>query len=183
MLRRARKFRKDRSGLAAVEFALIAPVMVTILLGLIELCNALSCHQKVTMLASTGADLVAQATTMTPSDMSNVFAAVNAIIYPFSSTNASIVISSIVSDGQGGGKVDWSDAQNGTALTTGNPVTVPAGLMPKDQCATDACSVILAQVTYQYTSPFGKFIVGTVPMSDTFYARPRRSATVSCPGC
>lgn len=183
MLSRARHFRRNKSGLAAVEFALIAPVMVTLLLGTAELCNALSCHQKVTMLASTGADLVAQMTTMTSSDMNNVFAAVNAIIYPFPSSNAKIVISSIVSDGNGGGKVDWSQAQNATALTPGNAVTIPAGLMPKAQCAAGTCSVILAQVTYDYGSSFGQIFKGTVPMSDTFYARPRRSATVTCPSC
>lgn len=183
MLKRVRNFRRNKSGLAAVEFALIAPVMVTLLLGTIELCNALSCHQKVTMLASTGADLVAQATTISSSDMNDVFAAVNAIIYPFASSNAKVVITSIVSDGNGEGTVAWSKAQNTTALTVGNAMTIPTGLMPKDQCAKDACGVILAQVTYDYTSPFGKFFVGTVPMTDTFYARPRRSATVSCPSC
>ena len=182
MLKSVKLFGKAKSGLAAVEFALIAPVLVTLLLGTVELCNALSCHEKVTMLASTGADLVAQATSVSASDMNDVFSAVNAIVYPFSSSNAKIVISSISSDGNGGGTVAWSKAQNTSALTAGNAVTVPSGLMPKDQCAKDACSVILAQVTYDYTSPVGKFFVGTVPMTDTFYARPRRSTSVAYTG-
>ena len=42
--------------------------------------------------------------------------------------------------------------------------------------------MILAQVIYDYTSPIGSFLVGTVPMTDTFYARPRRSATVAYTG-
>jgi Flp pilus assembly protein TadG len=182
MLRRIGRFRKSKSGVAAVEFALVAPVMVTLLLGTVELCNALSCHQKVTMLASTGADLVAQATSVSATDMSNVFSAVDAIIYPFATANTKIVISSVVSDGNGGGTVDWSKQQNATALTTGSSVTLPNGLMPKDQCGANACSVIFVQVTYEYSSPFGKFFLGTVPMTDSFYARPRRSATVAYTG-
>jgi Flp pilus assembly protein TadG len=182
MLRRLRRFRKEKGGLAAVEFALIAPVMVTLLLGTVELCNALECHQKVTMLASTGADLVAQSTSVSASDMSNIFSAVNAIVYPFATSNAQIVISSIVSDGAGNGTVAWSEAQNTAPLTVNQTMTVPSGLMPATQCAAGACSVILAQVTYSYSSPMGSFILGTVPMSDIFYARPRRSATVAYTG-
>ena len=55
--------------------------------------------------------------------------------------------------------------------------------MPKDQCAADACSVVLAQVSYDYKSPLGDFVIGTVPMGDKFYARPRRSASVTCSDC
>ena len=182
MLRKIGQFRKARSGLAAVEFALIAPVMVTLLLGTVEICNALECHQKVTMLASTGADLVAQTTSVSSSDMNNIFSAVNAIIYPFSTGDTKIVISSIVSDGNGGGTVAWSKAENTTARTTDEAVTVPDGLMSKDECGKDECSVILAEVTYEYTSPIGSFFIGQVPMSDTFYTRPRRSATVEYTG-
>lgn len=183
MLRKLRRFRRNESGLAALEFALIAPLLVTLLLGTIEICDALECHQKVTMLASTGADLVSQATTVTSSDMSNVFAAMNAVIYPYPSSGAKIVITSVISDGNGGGTVDWSRAQNTSALTSGAAVTIPSGLMPKADCPKDACSVILAQVDYGYTSPIGSFIVGTMSMTDSFYARPRRSATVTCSGC
>jgi Flp pilus assembly protein TadG len=182
MLSAAKRFAKAKSGLAAVEFALIAPFMVTLLIGTAELCNALQCHQKVTMLASTGADLVAQAKTVSSSDMTNIFSAVTAIVYPFAAGNAKIVISSLTSDGNGGAKVVWSQQHNATALTNGASVTIPSGLMPKSECAVNACSVILAQVTYDYTSPFGHFFVGTVPMTDTFYARPRRSTTVSYTG-
>lgn len=182
MLRELHRFRTARGGLAAIEFALIAPVMVTLLLGTVELCNALECHQKVTMLASTGADLVAQSTSISAADMNNVFAAVNAIVYPFATANAKIVISSIVSDGSGNGTVAWSQAQNATPLTVSQTVAVPSGLMPAADCAKDACSVILAEVTYDYTSPIGRFILGTVPMADTFYAHPRRSASVAYTG-
>lgn len=182
MLRRLRKFRRAQGGLAAVEFALIAPVMVTLLLGTVELCNALECHQKVTMLASTSADLVAQAKSVSATDMSNIFSAVDAIMYPFATANAKIVISSILSDGSGDGTIDWSQAQNTTALTAGDAVTVPSGLMPASECAKDACSVILAQVTYEYTSPIGRFFLGPVAMTDTFYSHPRRSTTVAYTG-
>ena len=182
MLRRIREFLKAREGLAAVEFGLIAPVLGTLLVGTVEVCNALECHQKVTMLASTAADLVTQATSVSATDMTNIFDATTYIVYPFPANNTKIIITSILSDGNGGGKVGWSVAQNTTAHTANATITIPSGIMTKASCAANACSVILAEVTYAYTSPMGKFFLGTVNMTDTFYAHPRKSTTISYTG-
>jgi Flp pilus assembly protein TadG len=172
MIRLARAW-KSKSGLAAVEFALIAPVLVTLFLGVVELCDALTCRQKVTSVASTAADLIAQQKQVTNAEMSNVFNALNSIIFPYTTTTAKIRITSIIDDGKGGGKVGWSDAQNMSPLTVGTPVTVPAGLI------TTGGSVIRAEITYGYGSPTAKLITGTVTMSDTFYARPRKAAQIA----
>lgn len=188
MLIRIRNFMKARDGLAAIEFAFIAPVLGTLLLGTIELCNALQCHQKVTMVASSAADLVAQATNVSDSDMTDIFSAASAIVFPFSQNNVSIVVSSVMSDGTGNGTVAWSKANsNGTPLNTGDPVTLSQPIMSTcdangqncTPCAQNACSVIYTQVSYNYTSPIGKFLVGTVKMSDYFFERPRKSASVT----
>jgi len=191
MLTRILRLSKDRSGLAAVEFALIAPVLGTMLLGTIELCNALECHQKVTMVASSASDLVAQATSVSSSDMTDVFNAASAIVYPFSQGNMSIVVSSVLSDGSGNGTVNWSAANgNGKKLAVNTKITLDQPIMSTcdstgkcTPCAKSSCSVILTQVTYNYTSPVGKYFVGSVPMSDYFYERPRKSATVTCNSC
>jgi Flp pilus assembly protein TadG len=182
MLKRARKFAKNRDGLAAVEFGLIAPVLVTLLLGTAEVCNALECHTKVTLLASTASDLVSQESSVSATDMTNIFDATTSILYPFPTNNAKIIITSIVSDGNGGGTVAWSVAQNATAHTANAAIVIPSGLMTKSSCAVNACSVILAEVTYAYTSPMGKFILGTVNMTDIFYSHPRKSTAVSYTG-
>jgi hypothetical protein len=88
-----------------------------------------------------------------------------------------------VSDGAGNGTVAWSQASTGTGLTKNAAVTVPTGLMSASSCAKSACSVILATVTYNYTSPLGKFFIGSTTMNDHFYSRPRESATVNCTDC
>ena len=89
MLRRIRKFLQEHAtAWRPSNSALIAPVLGTLLVGTIEVCNALECHQKVTMLASTAADLVAQATTVSTTDMTNIFDATTAIIYPFPQQHA-----------------------------------------------------------------------------------------------
>ena len=178
MLKRFVGLLKSTDGLAAVEFALIAPVLGILLAGAIEICNALECRQKVTSTTSSVADLVAQASTVSTSDISNIFSAGNSILYPFASANATIVISSIVNDSVTNlNTVDWSQAQNGTALAKNTVMSnVPTGVIASGG------SAILVQVTYNYTSPLGQFI-GTIPMNDAFYSRPRQSSKVSCPSC
>ena len=173
MLKRIIALSKARDGAAAIEFALLAPVMILMFFAVVELSAAVDCRTRVNNVASTAADLVAQETIVSSSDMTNVFAALNAIIYPFSSGAAKIVITSVVDNGSGGGKVAWSDAQNGTPRTVGSAVTVPTGLI------TTGGSVILAEITYSYVSPSTQFLTGTVTMSNSFYAHPRRSATVT----
>ncbi|SRR5665213_172908 len=189
MLKRGRTFLKAKGGLAAIEFALIGPLLATMLMGTIEMCNALSCKQKVAMLASASADLVAQTASISSSGMTDVFNAVTAIVYPFSATGTKIVISSVMSDGNGNGTVAWSETQNGTALAVNSAVTLPQPIMSTCDstgacvpCAKNACSVILAQVSYAYTSPVASFLIGTINMTDYFYARPRKSVSVAYTG-
>jgi Flp pilus assembly protein TadG len=183
------KFARARTGLAAIEFALIVPVVSVLTLGLIEITSALECRQRVTAMASTAADLVAQYTQISNSEMDDVLSATTAVLYPFPSTGSQVVISSITSDGTGGGKVAWSKGSSGaTARAANSGVTVPAGLMPAYSCtngnctgcAAGACSVILAEISYDYASYSNttRFIARSLPLTDAFYAKPRRSTAV-----
>ena len=173
MLKTFFRMLKARDGLAAVEFAFVAPVMIVMFFGAVELSAAVDCRTRVTNVASTAADLVAQETTVSPADMTNVFAALNAIIYPYPSGAAKIVISSIVYKTSTTGTVVWSDQQNTTARSVGATVTVPTGLM------SSGGSVILAEISYAYASPTTQVLTGTVTMTGSFYAHPRRSASVA----
>jgi len=174
MLRTAKSFMRSRRGMAAVEFALCAPAMILMFFGAIELAEALNCRWRVTRVASTTADLVAQSTAVSSGDISNVFNAANSILFPYSSNNAQIVITSVVDDGHGGAKVAWSNAQNTTPRTVGANITLPAGLVVSGSGG----SVIFAEIRYTYASITTHVLPSTITMSGSFYARPRRSLTV-----
>ena len=173
MLKFLRKAFRATGGLAAVEFAFIAPVMITMVFGVIEVASALNCNANVSAVASTAADLVAQESQVTDADMANVFAALNSLLYPFPTAPARIIITSIVDNGNGTAKVAWSNAQNTTARTVGAAMTVPTGLI------TSGGSVIFAEISYSYTSPSTSIINAPITMTNTFYARPRRAAQIA----
>jgi Flp pilus assembly protein TadG len=173
MLRKLRNFVRAKDGMAAAEFGLILPVLLIMVFGAIEVTSALICKAEVSNTASTAADLVAQESTMSLADMSNVFTALTALIYPNSTANMKVVITSVIDDGKGGGKVDWSAPYNGaTARTKGSPVTVPTGLI------TTGGSVILSEVTYNYRTPSNYLVKLPLTMKNTFYSHPRRVAQI-----
>ena len=178
-LRKDRSFRKDTGGVAAVEFAMLLPVMITLFFGVVELSLALTCRANVTNVAAVAADLVAQESSMTAADMTNVFSAANAMLYPYDTSVAKITVSSVVYDtvtqSLTVGKVGWSCAKNATAKSTGSTYTLPSGLLTANS------SVVVAEITYNYTSPTTKFITGTKVMSNTFYTKPRRVAAIAAP--
>ncbi len=171
---RMRRLLADARGLAAVEFALILPVMITVYFGTIETTDALTASRRVTNVAQTAADLVAQATSVSASDVDDIFAASTAILTPFDTTAAQITISSVVANASNVTKVAWSKAYGGaTPRATNSTIALPAGL------TIPGTSVVMAEVTYAYTSPVGTLLTGPITMTEVAYLRPRRTVSVA----
>jgi Flp pilus assembly protein TadG len=182
------RFRKDREGLAAVEFAFVAPVMLTFFFGLFEVSQALMCRSNVTNLASTAGDLVAQKGSVNDADVNNVFAALGAMLFPYDTSKATIIIASVVDNNVSGqGKVAWCNAyknnaradaacaNGGVDYSAGKVITLPnTSLVTKG----GGGSVIVSNVLYNYSSPVSSYFVGSVTMTNTFYAKPRLVAQV-----
>src|SRR5882724_10887062 len=81
-----RRFARDSRGAAAVEFALVTPLMLTMYFGMVELSSGVAIDRKVTLVSRTLSDLVAQATAVTNTDISNVFNASSAMMTPYLAT-------------------------------------------------------------------------------------------------
>jgi Flp pilus assembly protein TadG len=185
---RARAGATNKDGLAAVEFALILPVMITLFFGVVESTLALLCRADVSMMASTAADLISQESVATSADLSNVYSAAGTILYPYPiSGNAkpTIRITSVIYDtvtqSTTSGKIGWSCTQIGSGTlppqgATGTTVTLPQALM------TTNGSVLIAEVAYNYTSPTTKIITGPMNMTNSFWTKPRRVLQITGPG-
>src|SRR2546429_5001265 len=68
-------FKGDRSGVSAVEFALLLPLMLPLYVGGLEISNYVSAGRKVTITARSTADLVARVSSVASKAMTDVFAA------------------------------------------------------------------------------------------------------------
>ena len=163
----ARRFGADKRGVSAIEFAMIAPLMITIYLGGVEVTQAVAVNRKTTIVARTVADLVAQDTNVNNADMTNILAASSAVASPYTISNLKVTVSSIKIDSTGKATVDWSDTLNGTARKNGDPITLPTAL------AVANTSLIWGEVSYSYKPMFGWVLTGTFNLGDMIYMRPR----------
>ena len=173
--RSAKRLHHDVRGVSAVEFALIAPVMIIILFGVIEISQLFTADRKVTRTTSTVADLVAQDDVITADEMTDIFTASSAIMQPYDTAGLQMRVSSVVMDDKGKVAVDWSEGRNISPRAPGSVVSVPAGILQTNT------SVIMAEVNYNYASTLGTFLSTPVKLGETFYLRPRRALKVKGP--
>ncbi|MEN0653586.1 MULTISPECIES: TadE/TadG family type IV pilus assembly protein [Hyphobacterium] len=173
MIRFIRSLARRQDGVSAVEFALIAPIMMLFYLGVVEVSLALGVDRKVTSTASALADLVAQDDVITDDEMAQILAAGPVLVAPHPGTPLQIRISSVTMNLTGDAEVDWSDARGMTPLGEGTRYTPPTGILSPGR------SIIMVEVSYRYDSAFAEIGVGRFDIAETFYLRPRRSLVVS----
>ena len=172
-LRRPRVFAGDRRGMAAVEFALVLPLMLALYLGCVEFSQAYSISRQVTLIASTVANLTGRATTLATSDMTGILSASTEIISPYSASGLAVTVSCLSISSKGAATVSWSATLNGTARTIGATVTnppIPSAL------AVPNSKLIFSEVSYPYTPNLGYVITGTLNLADHMYQSPRMTA-------
>ena len=174
MIRFLRKLARDRRGVSAVEFALIAPAMIACYFGMAEITQALLAERKAAHAASAIGDLVAQSSSVSSADVTDIFTIASTIMSPYSTSTLKMRVSSLTADSGGTPKVDWSTGSGLTALTAGATVTgIPTGVMTAGQ------SVVMSEVTYSYDSPVDVMMPNAVTFTRKFYLRPRKSDKVA----
>lgn len=172
-----KRFLRDRRGVSAVEFALIAPLMIAFYFGLAEFCQGYMAQKRMGQSAAAVADLVAQTDVVTMDELDDIAAIGGLIMKPFSSTGLTVRVSSVTRDENGVAKVDWSRASGTTALGTNAVVTVPTDMIANNE------SVVMAETTYAYSSPIKYLLPGVTTFHGRFYSRPRRVDKVGCSDC
>jgi len=158
---------KNTSGIAAIEFAMILPIMLVLFFGTVEMSSGVAVYRKVTLMAHTLSDLTSQSQEVQDSDLTNFFAASTGVMMPYSPTPISQTITEIWVNPQGQAYVQWSSGSS--PLTPGNAFpSLPSNL------AVANSYVIFSQVSYHYTPAIGYVMSKTgVTLSDFAYTRPR----------
>jgi Flp pilus assembly protein TadG len=170
----------DRSGVSAIEFVLLFPILVGLLAGTVDFGQALIVNRKMNEIVSTLGDMVSQKSTWTASDVTAIMAGSATIIEPFDKTNLSVVMAVVDVDSSLATTVNWSKAYNGTALAKGaaSPVDVPTTI------AESGVQMITVKATYQLTTPFSSLLqpvtgVTSYHYQKTYIMRPRVKDTVT----
>lgn len=185
---RVRGLWTDRSGLAAVEFAMIFPIMVVLYFGVVEFSSAIAVDRKATQVARTLSDLTSQSVSVADADLISFGQAAKAIMTPYP---AQPLISSItevyVDKATGVTRAQWS---KGLTIGPTGDVTISAGphnpgdvvVLPTSLAVAKDTYVIWSKVNYTYTPAIGYMMSKTgVPFSDAAFTRPRLVVCVIYP--
>lgn len=167
-----RAFGGDRRGVSAVEFALIAPFMVTLYLGGVQLSLALTADRKLTSTANAVGDLVAQDDYVTDGEMADIFAAADAIMAPYRTDPLALRVSSVRMNDDGDVWVDWSEGEGLPARDPTNAPAIPDGVLVEGE------SIVVVEAGYVFRTPYQIEGLEEFTLSDTVYLRPRRSLWV-----
>jgi Flp pilus assembly protein TadG len=188
-----RGFLMDIRGVAAVEFALVVPLMITMYLGTMEMSAGIAVNRKVSRVASTVADLVTQQQTVTKDDLLDIMEIGEAVLFPYQLHKPDIVVVGIDVDSSypQGGKVVWSRRYDkGTyknGWTVGDDTWVPTDLR------IDGTFLVRVSTDLDYQPVVAWLIgdtvgtikngVGVIEMEETYFLRPRLGGSVTCTDC
>lgn len=189
-IRASRPLMTCERGIAAVEFALIVPVMLMMFIGTVELSQAITVDRRVTSVASSTADLVARQKTITTAQMASYMQAISQIMAPYSGTPMKITVANVYATVAAPTtyKVCWVYQYNSGANTSlQNGGTYPSADMPAG-IVVGGTSVVIVEVAYAYApvvlfhgsaGHVGASYVGAgYTLREKFFLKPRLSASI-----
>jgi Flp pilus assembly protein TadG len=167
---------RDQRGVSAVEFALLAPVLIAFYFGMTEFCQGYMAQKRMGHVSAMVADLVSQEDIVNTTTLDDIFDIGGLIMKPFSTTPLKQRVSSVTRTA-GVAKVDWSRGDGLTSRPVGSTVTLPADLI------VDGQSIIMSEATYDYDSPVDYLMPAVTKFSHTYYLRPRTTDLTTCSNC
>jgi Flp pilus assembly protein TadG len=172
LLSRLRDLASAQSGMAAVEFAVLLPFMLTAYLGGVEIGDGVALDRKVAITTRAVADLASRYTKITDVDMNTILGASSTIIQPFNAVPLTVTVSGVTIDNHGNATIDWSNSLNGTARSKGDAVTLPGTL------AASGTYYVWGEVKYDYTPTLGYVLTGTWTLRNQIFMSPRESTKI-----
>jgi Flp pilus assembly protein TadG len=168
----------DHSGTAAIEFAVVLPVMAMLFLGSYETVNLVLAYMKLEASAETAADLIAQVkvnTVLQSTDFTNITNAAEQVLTPLPASGTQLKIAyASVTYSTGTPVIDWH-----VEVNSASPITVAAipnnanlaNLGNETSGSTD--SLIIVTLTYSYSSPISYVLHSSYTLSESAFNRPR----------
>jgi Flp pilus assembly protein TadG len=176
----ARLWRQSH-GTAAMEFAFLAPLLMLMLLGSIEIGRAVDMNRRFSMVTASLGDLVAReewlgtTSSNASANLDSMMDAIERMMDPYDSTSLKLGVFQVRAspDDASDTRVDWSYSHNGqTVPAKCDKYTLPAGVVEKGG------SVIVVESGYVYHPLFGDFvpgITGDMNWTDKSLHSPRNS--------
>jgi Flp pilus assembly protein TadG len=171
---RFRRFGLAERGAAAVEFALILPLMLLLYVGSIEVSDLISVDRRVTVVSSTLGDLVARTDgNLAQSTLNDYFNASAQILTPYTTTGLKQLITSVYVAANGTATVRWNK-QSGGATTRANGTVLTLQQLPAEiRDISRGKYVIMSEVSYAYQPMMGMMFQTPITLVSKNFHLPR----------
>ena len=173
----AKRVVNNKDGVAAIEFAFIAPVMIALYLGLAEVSLLISADRNVSHAASVTGDLATQEENLNLNEVEDIFNATLAVLGTSYTDSQRVSFDMISFEVDGSGDTqEVGYAKLGTGFTTKfDSSGVSATLLNQTS------GLVVTRIKYEYQSPSNTF-VQTPSLSETFMLKPRKSKSIPFDG-
>lgn len=184
MLSALSRFIRNRRGVTAVEFGLALPILMSLFFGCLEVTMKILASEKVEKLASTTADVVAQAEVATTTGLQQLLSATTEVMKPFDfGADGVVIITSVYLAAEGAQPVvNWrytGGGQLSAASKLGNvgaSATLPQGFVLNEKE-----NAIVAEVYYRYQPLFPGILFNETTLYRRAFFKPRLAALTSPP--
>ena len=154
----ARRFRTAEHGVAAVEFALILPIMLLLYVGMVEGSTLIAMDRKVQTVSGSVGDLVARSNgTIKAGTLNDYIKIAAGIMTPYPDENLVQMVTQVYVDANGKATVDWSKRYVGQVVqSTGARVKGDVYTLPSEGVAVSkGLYVIVTECSVAYTPLYG----------------------------
>ena len=180
-----RRFARRENGVAAVEMALLTPLLLLMFCGSTEVALFIRANYQAAQMASTMADVIARYQVITSADVTSIMNVSSEVMGVAAfETSGRAVLSSVATDSKSKATVAWQCAGGGQLVktsrvgTSGKTASLPGGFtMGADD------NVIVAEIFYQYTPMFRWTAPDVTLIYKKALFRPRFGSLTTAPGC
>lgn len=166
-----KKYKNNKDGLAAVEVSLILPVLLTLLLGMVDLGHGLMVKKKVIGASQIIGDLLTRTSSVTQDEIDDAILAGKLALAPYPDANYGVDIVSIEFVGDEAVPTElWRETYNRT------PNTELINYV--DTLGDKGDGTFVVAVSYEFEPFFTGFILDYFTIEEVAFSRGRRSAVV-----
>ncbi|PJI40850.1 MAG: hypothetical protein CTR54_15535 [Rhizobium sp.] len=174
---------RERDGIGGVEFALLAPVLIVLYLCAFELMTGFSVSKKVSMAASTVADLVSRTDKVSTTDLEGMIDVTNAVFPPYGVDNLSLRITGVTVDAARQAKVAWSWSNSGAApYAVGSTVDVPDDMRGEETFLIRS-ELSVDHELLMYLPALSGSQIKEITIRREFFFRQRINTNITCTDC
>ncbi|WP_306252676.1 TadE/TadG family type IV pilus assembly protein [Parvularcula sp. IMCC14364] len=177
------RFAGQQDGIAAVEFAMILPMVAMLFFGIVEFSDAMAANRKAEHATTMLVDLVSQEEFLTEDEIDGIYTAVDHVLGPYGIQEPQMWVASVTIDEDDKPIIDWSlDQDLAEPFARGSEFSALSeselDLTGHDALITEGASLIVAKIEFGYTSSLTKFHVDSFTLSNHDTRWPRRGTQI-----